>query len=57
MLCDHIGWGDLGDLLRAAVRAAVRARQRTRDLGGSHSTREVGDWLLGYVTKAQLPGT
>jgi 3-isopropylmalate dehydrogenase len=57
MLCDHIGWGDLGDLLRAAVRAAVRARQRTRDLGGSHSTREVGDWLLEYVTKAQLPGT
>jgi isocitrate/isopropylmalate dehydrogenase len=52
MLCDHIGWGDLGDLLRAAVRAAVRARQTTRDLGGSRSTREVGDWLLEYVTKA-----
>jgi 3-isopropylmalate dehydrogenase len=56
MLCDHIGWGDLGDLLRAAVRAAVRARQTTRDLGGAHSTREVGDWLLEYVTKANAGG-
>ena len=43
--------GDLGDLLRAAVRAAVRAGQTTRDLGGPHSTREVGDWLLEYVAK------
>ena len=50
MLCDHIGWNNLGDLLRAAVRAAVRERQTTRDLGGTHSTREVGDWLLEYVT-------
>src|SRR5579864_9222831 len=41
MLCDHVGWSDSGDLLRAAVRAAVRARQTTRDLGGTRSTREV----------------
>jgi 3-isopropylmalate dehydrogenase len=53
MLCEHIGWSDLGDLLRAAVRAAARERQTTRDLGGSRSTREVGDWLLDYVTNAQ----
>jgi 3-isopropylmalate dehydrogenase len=56
MLCDHIDWGDLGDQLRAAVRAAVHARQTTRDLGGSRSTREVGDWLLEYVTKANAAG-
>ena len=56
MMCDHIGWGDLGDLLRAAVRAAVRAKQATRDIGGSRSTREVGDWLADYVTKAKLAG-
>src|SRR5207245_11558304 len=53
MLCDHVGWSDLGDLLRAAVRAAVRERQTTRDLGGSRSTREVAAWLLEYVTKAK----
>jgi 3-isopropylmalate dehydrogenase len=54
MLCDHLDWGDLGDLLRDAVRAAVRARQTTRDLGGTRSTREVSDWLLEYVTKTRL---
>jgi tartrate dehydrogenase/decarboxylase/D-malate dehydrogenase len=53
MLCDHIGWSDSGDLLRAAVRAAVRAKQTTRDLGGTRSTREVGDWLLEYVTSTR----
>jgi isocitrate/isopropylmalate dehydrogenase len=56
MLCDHIGWSDLGDLLRAAVRAAVRERQTTRDLGGTSSTREVGDWLLEYVARARPAG-
>jgi 3-isopropylmalate dehydrogenase len=52
LLCDHIGWSDLGDLLRAAVCAAVRERQMTRDLGGIRSTREVGDWLLKFVSNA-----
>src|SRR5438445_114665 len=56
MLCDHIDWSDLGDLLRAAVRAAVRAGQTTRDLGGTSSTREVGDWLLEYVARARPAG-
>ena len=56
MLCDHIGWSDLGDLLRAAVRAAVREQQTTRDLGGTRSTREVADWLLEYVTRARPTG-
>jgi isocitrate/isopropylmalate dehydrogenase len=55
MLCDHIGWSDSGDLLRAAVRAGVRARQTTQDLGGTRSTHEVGEWLLEYVTQAK-PG-
>lgn len=54
MLCDHLDWSDLGDLLREAVRAAVRAGQTTRDLGGARSTREVSDWLVDYVTKAPL---
>src|SRR6201987_2689316 len=53
MLCDHVGWTDLGDLLRAAVRAAVRERQTTRHLGGSRSTHEVGDWLLEYLASAK----
>jgi len=54
MLCDHVGWEDLGDLLRGAVRSAVRSGQRTRDIGGGKTTREVGDWLLQYVNEAKL---
>lgn len=56
MLCDHLGWSDAGDLLRAAVRTAVRARQTTRDLGGMRSTREVSGWLLDYVSTAKAEG-
>jgi 3-isopropylmalate dehydrogenase len=54
MLCDHVGWEDLGDLLRVAVRAAVGARQTTRDIGGSRSTREVSGWLLEYVARHKM---
>jgi isocitrate/isopropylmalate dehydrogenase len=59
MLCDHLGWTDAGDLLRSAVRAAVREHWTTRDIGGSRSTREVGDWLLEHVsTQSSLsPGS
>lgn len=56
MLCDHIGWGDVGQALRGAVRAAIRAHYTTRDLGGSHATREVGDWLMRYVSESQAAG-
>jgi 3-isopropylmalate dehydrogenase len=56
LLCDHIGWSDVGDLLRSAVRAAVRERQTTRDLGGARSTREVGDRLLEFVNKEGTEG-
>jgi 3-isopropylmalate dehydrogenase len=59
MLCDHLGWADAGDLLRAAVRAAVSERCTTRDIGGSRSTREVGDWLLAHVRAhgSRTPGS
>jgi 3-isopropylmalate dehydrogenase len=52
LLCDHIGWRDLGDLLRNAVRGAIRANHRTRDLGGNCSTREVADWIMEYIACA-----
>lgn len=59
MLCDHLGWADAGDLLRAAVRAAVREHCTTPDIGGSRSTREVGDWLLAHVRahSSRTPGS
>jgi 3-isopropylmalate dehydrogenase len=54
MLCDHAGWEDVGDALRSSVRAAIKDRQTTRDIGGTRSTREVGDWLLQYVSKTRI---
>ena len=44
MMLDHIGEGDAGRRLRGAIRAAiVDDGIRTRDLGGTASTREFGD--------------
>jgi len=54
MLCDHIGWRDLGELMRDAVRAAIRAKHTTRDLGGERTTREAGGWMLEYVRSARV---
>ena len=49
MLCEHLGWPEVGKAIRAAVRVALHQRETTRDIGGTRSTREVGDWLAGHV--------
>jgi 3-isopropylmalate dehydrogenase len=41
-----LGRPDLADRLSAAVKAALDAGARTRDIGGSLSTREMGDAVL-----------
>jgi isocitrate dehydrogenase (NAD+) len=44
MMLDHIGEGEAGRRLRSAIRATiVEDGIRTRDLGGTASTREFGD--------------
>jgi isocitrate dehydrogenase (NAD+) len=44
MLCDHIGEVDAGDRIRRAIVATIVAdRVRTRDLGGTATTKEFGD--------------
>ncbi|MGE5926744.1 MAG: isocitrate/isopropylmalate dehydrogenase family protein [Gemmatimonadota bacterium] len=44
MMLDHIGEGDAGRRLRSAIRGTiVEGGIRTRDLGGTASTREFGD--------------
>jgi 3-isopropylmalate dehydrogenase len=45
MMCEYLGWPAEGKLIEDAVRAAIREGKTTADLGGSLSTREVGDWL------------
>ncbi len=44
MMCDHLGETDAGDRIRRAIIATIVAdKVRTRDLGGTATTREFGD--------------
>jgi 3-isopropylmalate dehydrogenase len=49
MMCDYLGWPAEGKLIEGAVRAAIREGKTTVDLGGSLTTREVGDWLTARI--------
>ncbi len=47
LLLDHLDDGPTADRVRRAIRATVRdAGIRTRDLGGTASTREFGDAII-----------
>ena len=43
MMVRHLGQGEVANAIEGAVESAIRAGECTRDLGGSLSTREVGD--------------
>jgi 3-isopropylmalate dehydrogenase len=45
MMCESIGWPAESQRIEEAVRAAIREGKTSADLGGSLSTRELGDWL------------
>jgi 3-isopropylmalate dehydrogenase len=45
MMCEYIGWPAESQRIEGAVRAAIREGKTSADLGGSLSTRELGDWL------------
>ena len=45
MMCECIGWLAESQRIEEAVRAAIREGKTSADLGGSLSTRELGDWL------------
>jgi isocitrate/isopropylmalate dehydrogenase len=50
MLLDHLGELEAGGRIRAAIVAVVReAGIRTRDLGGTATTREFGDAVAARV--------
>jgi 3-isopropylmalate dehydrogenase len=51
MMCEHFAWHAEATKMNDAVRAAIREGKTTRDLGGSLGTREVGDWLAGFVAR------
>jgi 3-isopropylmalate dehydrogenase len=52
MMCEHLGWTQEAAAMESAVKAAIRESKVTADLGGALRTEEVGDWLAGFVSKA-----
>ena len=49
MLLESIGAPDASHALDDAVRASITSGITTPDLGGTHGTRAVGDWIAEYV--------
>ena len=50
MMLEFLGWNAGARTLSRAVRAAVHENFVTPDLGGTHKTGEVGDWLAKLVS-------
>ena len=55
MMLDFLGWTKESTALRLAVKSAIRENFVTVDLGGTHKTSEVGDYLANQVTKPFNP--
>src|ERR1700681_354328 len=58
MMLEFLGWNTEAAALNSAVKAAVHENFVTPDLGGTHKTTEVGDWLTKFVSNvgAKHPG-
>jgi 3-isopropylmalate dehydrogenase len=50
MMLEFLGWKAEAAALNSAVKAAVHKNFVTPDLGGTHKTGEVGDWLAKFVS-------
>jgi 3-isopropylmalate dehydrogenase len=51
MLLDFLGWSQEAAITREAVRAALFKNYLTSDLGGNKTTKDVGSWLVEFVTR------
>jgi 3-isopropylmalate dehydrogenase len=51
MMLEFLGWNPEAAGLNSAVKAAVHENFVTPDLGGTHKTGEVGDWLAKFVSE------
>jgi 3-isopropylmalate dehydrogenase len=49
MMLDHLGLSAESQKINEAVLAAVRLKKTTQDIGGTHGTRECGDWIAARV--------
>src|ERR1700693_3781758 len=52
MMLEFLGWKQEAAALNRAVKSAVHGNFVTPDLGGTHKTGEVGDWLVKFVSNA-----
>jgi 3-isopropylmalate dehydrogenase len=52
MMLDHLGMKAHAAKIEAAVLEAVRQKQTTVDIGGSLGTREAGEWVANWVSRA-----
>jgi 3-isopropylmalate dehydrogenase len=52
MMFAFLGWAAEAQAIHDAVRAAIREGKTPAELGGSHGTREMGDWLADTVTRS-----
>ena len=56
MLLEHFGLQREGSLIRKAVNASLDANVRTPEIqvegGAKYGTKEVGQWIVDYITKA-----
>jgi 3-isopropylmalate dehydrogenase len=53
LLMEHLGEGEAARRVERSVVAALEAGVATPDLGGSRSTRDVGDWIVDWLWKAE----
>lgn len=56
MLLEHFGLNEEGALIRRAVDASLDANVRTPEIqvegGGRYGTKEVGEWIAGYIRES-----
>jgi 3-isopropylmalate dehydrogenase len=50
MMLGHLGFTREAKKIEAAVLEAVRQKKTTQDIGGTLGTREVGEWVAGFVS-------
>lgn len=56
MMLEFLGWNAEAATLNNSVKAALRENFVTPDLGGTHKTVEVGDWLAKFVSNNAARG-
>ena len=57
MMLEHLGLLAEAGWIEQATRASLAEGQTTRDLGGTMSTQQAGDWLTNYITKNAQKGS